>query len=53
MQVLHIDHIQGQGYLEKEYFVEKEKMYDVKRYTKLLADCCITVTKSFGMEIVP
>jgi hypothetical protein len=27
IRILHIDHIQGQGYLEKEYFVEKEKMY--------------------------
>lgn len=26
--------------------------YDVKRYTKLLAECCTTVTKPFGMEIV-
>lgn len=28
MRLLHIDHIQGQGYLEKEYFIEKEKMYE-------------------------
>lgn len=27
MRILHIDHIHGQGYLENEYFVEKEKMY--------------------------
>jgi len=24
--------------------------YDVKRYGKLLADCCLSVTKSFGMN---
>src|SRR5439155_13575714 len=27
--------------------------YDVKRYAKLLAECCTTVTKPFGMEITP
>jgi hypothetical protein len=27
MRLLHVDHIQGQGYLEKEYFADKEKMY--------------------------
>ena len=25
--------------------------YDIKRYVKLLAECCSTVTKPFGMEI--
>lgn len=28
-----------------------ENKYDVKRYTKLLADCCATVTKPFGIKI--
>lgn len=26
-RILHIDHIHGQGYLEKEYFIDKENMY--------------------------
>lgn len=30
-----------------------ENKYDVKWYTKLLAECCITVTKPFGLEIIP
>ena len=27
--------------------------YDVKRYVKLLAECCTSVTKPFGFEVVP
>jgi len=27
--------------------------YDVNRYTKLLAECCTTITKPFGTEITP
>jgi DNA polymerase, archaea type len=30
-----------------------EDKYDVKRYAKLLAQCCNTITKPFGMEVTP